>query len=193
MKVFTILTLITITCLSVLGQKTHNIQILPGQGIVYDKDSILLYKTTYKEVYKILKIRDRSKPNEFAISNWDGYDPETGESTSGSEYIKEIKYKSIMFEFADEKDNENVKLRWITLKEDKSLKIITDSGFEIGMINPQIKDIYPRTENNYFISEDNLTYNLYSYGISFELEKLANNDLKLIEISTHYKSDKNGL
>ena len=193
MKYIITIALIIVTCLSVLGQKTHNIIILPGQGIVFDKDSVLLYKTTYKEVCKILKIRDKTKPNEFTISHWDGFDPETGESASGSEYIKEINYKSINFEFADEKDNDSVKLRWITLSEDKSLKIITDSGFEMGMINPQIKYIYPRTENNYYISEDNLTYNLYSYGISFELEKLANNDLKLIEISTHYKLNKNGL
>jgi hypothetical protein len=187
MKYNITLALIIVTCLSVLGQKTHNIIILPGQGIVFDKDSVLLYKTTYKEVCKILKIRDKTKTNEFTISHWDGFDPETGESASGSEYIKEINYKSINFEFADEKDNDSVKLRRIMIKGEKSLRISTDSGIEMGMINPQIDSIYPETGEFYYISDDKLTYNLYPYGISFRLEKLENNDLKLIEISTHFK------
>lgn len=187
MKYIITLTLISVTCLSVLGQKTHNIIILPGQGIVFDKDSILLYKTTFKEVCKILKVRDKTRPNIVKISHWDGFNSETGESVSGSEYIKEINYKSIYFEFADENDNDNVKLRWIRIKGDNSLKIATDSGIEMGMINPQIDSIYPETGNYYYISENKLTYNLYPYGISFCLEKLENSDLKLIEISTHYK------
>lgn len=54
MKYIITLALISVTCLSVLGQKKHNILIIPGQGIVFDKDSILLYKTTYKDVCKIL-------------------------------------------------------------------------------------------------------------------------------------------
>jgi hypothetical protein len=193
MKYIITIALIIITCLSVLAQKTHNILILPGQGIVFDKDSLLLYKTTYKEVCKILKIRDKTKRNEVTISHWDGFDPETGESASGSEYIKEINYKSINFEFADEKDNDSVKLRWIRINGDKSLKITTDSGIEMGMINPQIDSIYPETGESYHISKDKLTYNLYPYGISFHLEKLENNDLKVIEISTHFKLNKNGL
>ena len=187
MKYIITLTLISLTCLSVLGQKTHNILILPGQGMVFDKDSILLYKTTYKEVCKILKVRDKTKPNEFTISHWDGYNSETGEPASGSEYIKEIDYKSINFEFADEKDIDSVKLRWIRIKGDKSLRITTNSGIEMGMVNPQIDTIYPETGESYYISKDKLTYNLYPYGISFHLERQENRDLKVIEISTHYK------
>ena len=181
------LTLISLTCISVLRQKTHNILILPGQGMVFDKDSILLYKTTDKEVCKILKVRDKTKPNEFTISHWDGYNSETGEPASGSEYIKEIDYKSINFEFADEKDIDSVKLRWIRIKGDKSLRITTNSGIEMGMVNPQIDTIYPETGESYYISKDKLTYNLYPYGISFHLERQENSDLKVIEISTHYK------
>lgn len=181
---FILLISITVICNIVLGHKTHHILILPGLGIVYEKDSIMLDKTTYNEVCKILKIRDRSKFDEISVNHWEGYDQETGEPTSGSEYVKEIKYKSIMFEFAHDKYNGTEELRSIRLKADKSLMIITDSGLIMGMINPQIKYIYPRTENNYNISEEDLTYDLFSYGVSFKLEKLANNDLKLIEIST---------
>ena len=55
----------------------------------------------------------------------------------------------------------------------------------IGMYNPQIKETYPLIGKRDYISEDSLTYNLYNYGISFQLEKLDFNSLRLIEISTH--------
>lgn len=167
------------------GQQYDFVKILPGNGIVYNNDSILLNKTSIKKLLRILKIKDTSNPNEFIMTMWDGYDPETLESTSGAEYTREIKYKSIIFEFADETDKVNLKLRWIRIGEDKTLKIYTDNGLIIGMINPKIKDYYPLTGKGDYISENGLTYNLYKYGISLQLERLENDDLRLIEISTH--------
>jgi hypothetical protein len=116
---------------------------------------------------------------------WDGYDPETLESTSGTEYTREIKFKSITFEFANDTDEYNLKLRLIRIRNDRTLKIYTDNGLMIGMINPNIKEFYPLTGKRDYISDSKLTYNLYKYGISFQLEKLDNDDLKLIEISSH--------
>ena len=167
------------------GQQHDLVKILPGIGIVYNNDSIILNKTTIRELHRILKIKNTSNPNEFIMTMWDGYDPETLESTSGSEYTREIKYKSIIFEFAEETDKDNLKLRWIRMGEDKTLKIYMDNGLIIGMINPKIKDFYTLTGKKDYISENGLTFNLYKYGISLQLERLGNEDLKLAEISTH--------
>jgi hypothetical protein len=96
---------------------------------------------------------------------WDGIDPKTLERTSGTEYIREIKFKSLTFKYADDTDNENLKLRWISIGEYKSLKTYTDNGLMIGMINPMVKDFYPLTEED-DISENGLTYDFYKSGIS---------------------------
>ena len=169
------------------GQQYDFVKILPGVGIVYDNDSIILNKTTIRELHQILKIKDTSNPNEISIRMWDGYDPETLEAASGSEYTREIEFKSITFEFADDKDKNNLKLRLIRMSDNNTLKIYTDNGLLIGMVNPKIKEFYPLAGKMDYISDNGLTYNLYSYGISIQLEKLDNNDLKLIEISTHLK------
>ena len=184
---FKILFLANLLCLSVFGQQYDFIKIIPGQGIVYNNDSILLFRTTVKHVCRILKVKDNTKQGYFSMTLWDGYDPKTGESKSGSEFTKEIKFKSIIFEFADETDRNNLKLRWIRLKDDKSLKIYVDNGLVMGMINPNIKNLFPVMNNYDYIAENLLTYNLYTYGVSFQLIKLPNGDLQLAEISTHYK------
>ena len=184
---FKVFILFNLICFTAFSQKIHSVKVLPGQGIVYDNDSILLFKTTIKQVCSILKIKYEPNPNQYTINNWDGFEAETGKRTSGSEYSHEIKFKSINFEFTDEKDRNNLKLKWITIQEDKSLKVFTESELEIGMINPRIIDLYPKGEKNDYISDNKLTYNLYTYGISMQLVQLPNNDLKLTEISTHYK------
>lgn len=181
-KKLTILFLFISSCS--FGQHYDFVKILPGKGIIYNYDSIILNKTTIKELHRILKIKDTSNPNEFIIKMWDGYDPETLKDTSGSEYTREIKFKSISFEFADNTDKDNLKLRSIKVGDYKAFKIYTDNGLMIGMINPKIKDYYPLISKRDYISENGTIYNLYKYGISFLLEKL-DNDLKLIEISTH--------
>ena len=185
-KQIVIFILSNIFFLSSFGQKYDFVKVLPGKGIVFNNDSILLFKTTVKDVCKILKIKDPTKPNEYTISMWDGYSTVTGKDTSGTEYTQEIKFKSLLFQFDDDKDRKNLKLKWITTKEDFSLKIYTDNGLEIGMINPKIEKIYSVLEKCDYVSENKLTYNLYTYGVSFQLEKTAKNELKLVEISTHH-------
>lgn len=181
----TILFFLLLCNAKLFGQHYDFVKISPGIGIVFNTDSILLNKTTINELHRILKIQDTSNPDVFFMTMWDGYDPVTMETTSGTEYSREIKFKTIIFEFADKKDKDNLKLRCIRMKEDKTLKIYTDNGLMIGMINPKIKDFYPLTGKRDYISENGLTYSLFKYGISLQLEKLGNDDLKLIEISTH--------
>jgi hypothetical protein len=184
---FKILFLANLIYLSAFGQQYDFVKIIPGKGIVYNNDSILLYKTTVKGVCRILNMKDNPKPGYFSETLWDGYDPKTGELKSGTEFTKEINFKSIIFQFADETDKNNLKLRWISIKDDKSLKIYVDNGLLMGMINPDLRNLFPETNNNDYIAENLLTYNLYTYGVSFQLIKLPNGDLQLFEISTHYK------
>ncbi len=180
-----ILILILLFSIKLSGQQYDFVKILPGIGIVYNNDSIILQKTTIKELYRTLKIKKKSNPNEIRMILWDGYDSETFEPKSGIEFMRKVKFKTIEFEFTSETDKNNLKLKQIKIKGDKNLKIYTDNGLMIGMYNPQIKETYPLIGKRDYISEDSLTYNLYNYGISFQLEKLDFNSLRLIEISTH--------
>ena len=180
-----ILILILLFSIKLSGQQYDFVKILPGIGIVYNNDSIILQKTTIKELYRTLKIKKNSNPNEIRMILWDGYDSETFEPKSGIEFMRKVKFKTIEFEFTSETDKNNLKLKQIKIKGDKNLKIYTDNGLMIGMYNPQIKETYPLIGKRDYISEDSLTYNLYNYGISFQLEKLDFNSLSLIEISTH--------
>lgn len=181
---YKLLILLLLFSARLFGQQYDFVKILPGIGIVYNSDSIFLNKTTIKELHTILKIKDRSNPNGFTLSMWDGFDPETLELTSGSEYTREIEFKSITFIYADKANKDNLKLRAINIKENKTLKVYTDNGLMIGMINPKIQEYYPSKGKMDYIPDSGLIYNLSDYGIYFQLEKLENNDLRLIEIST---------
>lgn len=171
------------------GQKYDIVKVIAGKGIVFNKDSIIIEKTNIKKTCKILGIKDQSNSDEILISQWSGFDSETLEDTSGTEWIKEIKYKSLLFEFASENDKDNLKLRWIKIKNDSLIKTYTATGFEIGDINPNILAIFPIASKHDYISDNGLTYNLYSYGISFQLEPTDDKNKRLTEISVHYIID----
>ncbi len=170
-----------------LGQTIDSILVLPGKGIIFNGDSILLYKTNIKETCKILDIQDETDSKVIILSHWDGFDEETGESVSGTELIRKVKFKTIEFEFTSKNDIKNLKLRWITIGKEKTLKVYTDNGLNLGIINPNLSEFYPPVNSNDYVSENKLTYNLYSYGISMQLKQLENKELNLIEISTHYR------
>ena len=171
------------------GQTYDYIKVIVGKGVVFNSDSILLNKTTIKQTCDILKIKDITNNGDLIFSTWDGYDAETLEMTGGTELIKKVPYKNIEFEFASAIEKDNLKLRWIRMKADKSMKIYCDNGLIMNAINPDILGLFPKVDKVDYISENGLTFNLYSYGMSFKLIRLDNNDLQLIEISVHYKSD----
>ena len=185
-----ILCILSIFCSCLNGQNLKNVQILPGVGIIIENDSIILHKTTLSETCKTLGVIF-SKPKTWPINHWDGItineQTKISKDTSGSYYEIEINYKSIVFEFIDEKDPEKLKLESISLESDKSLMIKLNNGLGLGIINPKIKEIYPIVEKIDEVSEDALIYNLYSQGITFYLERISNNELKLSKIVVHNK------
>lgn len=191
---YIILTVLNFSFIGGFGQTFDFIKVIAGKGIVFNNDSILLFKTSIKKTCEILKIKDISNNGHLIISEWDGYDPETLEMTSGTDWIKEVRFKNIVFRFSSDTDPNNLKLRKIRIGEYKSMKIYTDNGFEMGEINPNISEQFPKVSKHDFVSDDLKTYNLYTYGVSFGLERLENNDLRLVEISTHQKiGNENGL
>ncbi len=174
-------------CFKLYGQQRDSVQVLPGKGIVFNNDSILLNKTTVKEVHKVLNIRDNQDPHEITLYESYGFDAETGETVYHHGNARDIIYKSITFEFRSETYKDNLKLKWIRIKDYHSLIVFTTNGLLLGTINPNINEFFPDYGKNNYISNDKLTYNLYAYGISFQLERLDNNRIKLNEISTHWK------
>jgi len=184
-KRFKILIITNLFLFNLFGQHYDFVKILSGEGIVYNNDTIFLNKTTVQELHQKLGIKDTLPPGTYRGIHWSGIDPETGMLTGGHEYIREVEFKSITFYFADENDKDNLKLRSITICEDETIKTYTDNGLMIGMINPDLKEIFPDL-GDYF-SNDRLTYFLYSYGISFELKKMENGDLRVIEIVVAYQ------
>ena len=180
-------------CSGIFGQYYDFVKILPGKGILFNNDSVLLSTTTMKQACNVLKIKYDYHPDKMILpALWDGYDAKTFVHTHGSEWINEITYKSIVLEFADEQDKNNLKLRRITMKANNSLKIYTDNGLMIGDINPEIFKLFPIKQQWDYYSDDQLTYCLYSYGISIQLEKLSNGNFRLAEISVHHKFENSG-
>lgn len=173
-----------LACFCSLGQKYDFLKIIPGKGIVLNNDSILLQITSIDNLCKILDIKYQSDYDDFECGLWHGYDPETGEPDGGMFCIKEITYKSLTFVYSYDYKVELVR---ISAKECKSMKIYTDNGFMIGEINPKIEDAYSKRNKNDYISKSKQSYSLYSYGVSFYLENLMDNELKLVEIITHLK------
>jgi hypothetical protein len=166
------------------GQKLDLIKVLPGFGIVFNNDSIKLEKTSIEEIYRILNIIDDG--NSYLTLN-DGIDLETRAEISWTEIVKEINYKSIIFKFTGENDSDTLKLTEIRIKEDKSIKTYLENELEIGMINPQIEAFYSLVDKLDYISDNGLVFYLNSYGITINLEKMVNENLKLTEISIHLR------
>ena len=115
---------------------------------------------------------------------------ETGMDISGTEFGKNIMYRGIEFEYKGvSKDSLN--LEWIRIKKNDNLKVIIIND-HIMLGRDLTSDrclLYQETKNDY-ISDDSLTYNMYSQGVSFQFERQGNNRI-LEEVSIHYKIEEN--
>ena len=168
------------------AQEQLTVTLKAGEQITVTNKSIRLYQTTIEEVLKAFEFEDKFEVY-FAI--WDGVDMETGMDISGTEFGKNIMYRGIEFEYKGvSKDSLN--LEWIRIKKNDNLKVIINDHIMLGQTNPPI-DVYftKRTKNDY-ISDDSLTYNMYSQGVSFQFERQGNNRI-LEEVSIHYKIEEN--
>jgi len=187
-KIVTLLFLVPFLSPNLYGYNFFRIKILPGCGIIYKNDSILLQRSTFTNTCRVLKINENQQ-NEVEVTLSQGVETVNGKSVDWSEYTRVVKFRNLILRFDDNKPN---KLLSIIIRPDEKTKILTEKDIEIEIINPKIKDLYPNLQHEDFISSDSLNYYLKSYGISFQLEKITNNNFQLIEISIETRN-KNGL
>ncbi len=171
----------TVIALCSFQLKKDKVIILAGKGIVLNGDSILLKKTTYEELAKILKVKAKKG---YAIQIWDGFEAETGESVSGTEFVKNVKYKTIQFDYVSQ-DTVNFRLNWISIEKSKDLEVKIADDLYLGDTNPNLQLKFNKVNGHDYISENGLTYNLYSKGISFDLDSIRGERI-LTEVSVHY-------
>jgi len=154
--------------------------VLPGEGIIVHADTILINDTPIEESMSLLGISELP-PLIYGIA--DGWDLETGESISNTFVAIKLNYFGIIFEYEGDIENE-LNLKWIRIPKSEKYSASIANGLFLGQINPPIDSFFPEVSKYDYVSEDSLTYNLYSYGISFSLkgeeEKILN------EISVHY-------
>lgn len=181
MKIFVLL-LPILFLNSFSGTDREKVTVKAGELIQVGETFICLNKTSVSEILEVFELKDIF---DVSFLHWDGVDAETGESTYGNEFIKIIPYKGIDFEFKG-KTQDNLTLKWIRLKNIDYLDVKVNDHISLGDTNPSIDKYFVRQNKFDYISDDSLTYNLYSQGISFKFSKEDGNRV-LIEVSIHYK------
>lgn len=174
--ILSILALVLITC----GQTRDRVDLFPGTGLTINGDSILINRTTVEELEKILNIKDTSN---LSIRIWDGFNEKAMEEVSGTEVVKNIKFKTLDFEYVGD-DSTNLKLQWVRISNSDNMDVIVNNKIKLGTLNPKIKESFKQTSTDY-VSNDQKTYNFYSHGVSFKLVDAADG-LLLDELSVHY-------
>ena len=171
-----ILSFVLIAC----GQTRDRVDILPGTGLIINGDSILINRTTIEQLENILSIKADSG---FSIRIWDGFNEKTMEEVSGTELVKNIKFRTLDFEYVGA-DSTSLKLNWVRISNSNDMDIMINEELKLGTLNPIILELFKQTSTDY-VSDDHKTYNLYSHGVSFKLVDNAAG-LMLDELSVHY-------
>ena len=177
----TILTLLT-SFLTWSCNDRDRILVLPGDGIILNGDSILLDRTDIETLKRITKTS--VTPN-LSIRISDEVDLETGEGTSESTFVRNLTHKSIDFEYAG-LDSMVLTLDWISIDYTNDTEVVVTNEIFLGAKNPDIVSYLGQLQSHDFVSADSLTYNIYSQGISFQLERDSLNYRVLKNISVHY-------
>ena len=166
-------------CYQVSGQDI--IKIIPGHSINFNNHEIKLKETSLDSLLFHLELKDTFG---IILSHWDGIDLETGEETYGFEVIKEIPFEGIVFNFSGPSEDS---LSLASIRIDKNLERIEIAPCPVYFDNAdkQIDECFPLQNKLDYISADFLTYNLYSYGISFSLDSIGNTRI-LEEVTIHH-------
>lgn len=153
-----------------------------GEQIQVGESVISLFKTSIDEILEEFELEDN-----FGIfySHWDDVDMETGQFTYSYEFEKNIHYKGIDFEFKG-KSKDSLTLEWIRIKQTDYLDVKVNDKISLGDTNPSVDKYFGKHSKYDYISDDSLTYNLFSQGISFQF-KQKGLDRILKEVSIHYK------
>ncbi len=183
-----------------LAYEPLKVEILPGCGLILDKDSILIGKTNLLDFINKYKSK-YNLPNdvESVVVFWDGYDTEKKQDIGGSYYESVIKIKSIEFTFCSPdsssgtfpNDYNKFDLTEIFITNLQGMMITLDK-VELTEPNPRVLELFPSINSDTDISSDSLEYYLYNNGITFILQRL-NTDIfiETIKIYKPYRKEKN--
>lgn len=163
------------------SEKRETVIVRAGEQVQIEDKTIILQKTSIKELLDMLRIDDVF---DFYYSLEHGIFGEAGEETCRTRYVKNILYKGIDFEYTG-KTEDSLCLEWIRIKHSKFFVVKVNEHIKLGDINPPVDKYFKKQNSSDYISNDSLTYNLYSQGISFQFDRKGK-DRILNEVSIHY-------
>ncbi|MES2516045.1 MAG: hypothetical protein V4580_17960 [Bacteroidota bacterium] len=153
----------------------NRIEIIPGFGIVINRDTIIINKHSSKDILKVIKIKDTFKP---VYVHWDGYD-KTG-MVYGDYIKKTILFKEIEFEFeGTTEDSLFLKIIFIQTIPSKNSLLLSKNIFTDT--STSVINRFPNSVRSNLSDE-----NASKFGITFQLET-ANERNRLKKISIHEK------
>jgi hypothetical protein len=152
----------------------QNVEILPGIGIIVNKDTVYLEKTTAKKLQRMFNIKTVSSPHrvDWAGSTW------SGKRIGGTEYRAEYSYGNIYFMFSDEKSLKKIALRQIRILDINKYNVSLYNQ-SLNRDNKSIRTFFSRIKAEFMIRPDSLFYILPGYGIGLRLAE--KNDFSLIK------------
>lgn len=162
-------------------KENNKTNILPGKGILINTQVVTLNTTSPKELGTMLGITDSLPANFVEAECFD----EKGESFNCGYYAKTLHYKNIAFEFQGQ-EADNIQLSWIRVTVDNDMNLAINDSIKVASEFEKISQYFPTRTKYDNLAEDDLSYNLYSYGISFQYERVGDKRV-LKEVSVHGK------
>jgi len=181
MKILSRFFLLFFFSLLFISCKKNKTNILPGKGIVYNGNTILLNNTTAKELAEFLAIDDNT-PVTFVEAEC--YDEE-GNSFNCGHYTKSIQYAGMTFDFGGTTED-SLQLNWINLPIDPNHSVFINDTLLIDPHFNQVPLYFPKQTKYDHLADNEMGYDLYSYGLSFRYDSVKEERL-LKEISVHYR------
>ena len=182
----TIILLYSLTIFTAFGQQTGSenqvkqIRVIPGLGLVIEKDTVKLFKTTETEIYHLFRITDTL--TDIIHGTACGYDA-NGNNTSWDTYSKEINYDGIVFNYSGSTNKDNFILHEIEIKDITHFIVKINDSIILGKNIPDILKYFPKRSK--YDEYDIYWKNLDSYGIRLGLDNNGvEKKLSYISIST---------
>jgi len=153
---------------------TSQVEILPGKGILFNKDSILIFKCSPKVLCEIFNIKDTNEINQISISEYDS----KGNSIDDF-FIKSILFDEFEFQFSGYSvDKLILKNIYINLSNPKYKLLLSNN--EIDSTSIKITKKFRKSIRKEMNTHSTETFADSSYsGITFLLDKSNKKILKI--------------
>ncbi len=154
------------------------IEIVPGKGIMFAKDSILLYKSTPADLCKIVNIKDTFEIEHADCEEFDA----DGNSNDIRIFYKIVKFKFLEFNFSGEKDDNLILKRIFVTPPHKSNELYITKRFLTDTSCSIIKK-YPNSIDNEMLKSGDLG-EISTDGITFCVDSV---NKRILTINIHNK------